>query len=135
MADNTLPPEGLSGAAPAQPDLSQRRAFLRRAVAVGVPVVLATVRGRSVLAQELGPNETLEGSGCASLAPSGWLQRDPDPAADLARVQDCTNKGYLDENGNPTTPPDPASSVSDPLIAPVEEQPGGTGTDTGAKKQ
>ena len=32
--------------------LDQRRAFLRRAVGVGVPVVLATVRGRSVLAQD-----------------------------------------------------------------------------------
>ena len=70
MADNTLPPEGLSGEPPVA-DTSERRAFLRRAVGIGLPVVLATVHGRSVLAQEA----TL--SGCASIAPSGWRARNP----------------------------------------------------------
>lgn len=70
MADNTLPPEGLSGGAQAHPDASKRRAFLRRAVAIGVPVVLATVKGRSVLAQTEGTP-----SGCASIDPSGWRAR------------------------------------------------------------
>jgi hypothetical protein len=45
-----------------------RRALLRTA-----PVVLATVFGRSILAQE-----TATISGCASIAPSGWLARHPD---------------------------------------------------------
>lgn len=40
---------------------------------VGLPLVLATVYGRSVLAQE---PATL--SGCASIAPSGWLARHPE---------------------------------------------------------
>ena len=71
MEDKTLPPEGLSGV-PATPDDSGRRAFLRRAVAVGVPVVLATVKGRSVLAQ--GPDDASP-SGCGSASPSGWLNR------------------------------------------------------------
>jgi hypothetical protein len=42
---------------------ADRRAFFRRAVAVGIPVVLATVRGRTVYARQL--------SGCGSLDPSG----------------------------------------------------------------
>lgn len=69
MADNSLPPEGLSGAA--QTQTSERRAFLRRAVAIGVPAILATVRGRSVLAQDVEPTA----SGCASIHPSGWRAR------------------------------------------------------------
>ena len=56
MEDKTLPPEGISGG-PTTSDPSERRAFLRRAVAVGVPVVLATVRGRSVLAQTTDPRQ------------------------------------------------------------------------------
>jgi len=65
MEDKTLPPEGLSGASPT-PGNSGRRAFLRRAVAVGVPVVLATVKSRSVLAR--GVNQSV--SGCGSVNPS-----------------------------------------------------------------
>jgi len=66
MDDKSLPLRGLS--APAEPndtDLASadRRAFVRRAVAVGIPVVLATVRGRSVHAQAP--------SGCGSLELSG----------------------------------------------------------------
>jgi len=72
MEDKTLPPEGLSGALQTF-DRSERRAFLRRAVAVGVPVVLATVRGRSVLAQ----TADAPPSGCASANPSGWRARNP----------------------------------------------------------
>jgi len=45
--------------------VADRRAFFRRAVAVGIPVVLATVRGRSVYAQTP--------SGCASCQPSGGV--------------------------------------------------------------
>jgi len=65
MEDKTLPPEGLSGA-PQSPDASGRRTFLRRAVAVGVPVVLATVKSRSVLASSA--NQSI--SGCGSVNPS-----------------------------------------------------------------
>jgi hypothetical protein len=71
MADKTLLPEGLSGDASTSA-ASDRRRFLRRAVGVGIPVVLATVRGRSVLAQ----NTTENGSGCMSMHPSGWLSED-----------------------------------------------------------
>ena len=66
MDDKSLPPEDLSAAAEqriADAAVAERRAFFRRAVAVGIPVVLATVRGRSVHAQTL--------SGCGSLQPSG----------------------------------------------------------------
>jgi hypothetical protein len=72
MADNTLPPGGLSGADPV--DSAARRTFLRRAVGIGVPVVLATVPGRTVLAQEPGPFS----GGCASTHLSGWRARNPD---------------------------------------------------------
>jgi hypothetical protein len=51
--------------------VADRRAFFRRAVAIGVPVVLATVQGRSALAQSPEPSR----SGCASLGPSGWRVR------------------------------------------------------------
>ena len=73
MDDKSLPPRGLS--APAEPSATElapsatelasadRRAFVRRAVAVGIPVVLATVRGRAVHAQT-------SPSGSGSLAPS-----------------------------------------------------------------
>lgn len=90
MADKTLPPEGLSEEATAQ-QLAERRAFLRRAVGIGVPVVLATVSGRSVLAQP-GPNDTVNGSGCASMHPSGWLGmgRSSEEGFDLdARLASC----------------------------------------------
>jgi hypothetical protein len=95
MADKTLPPEGLSEEAKAQ-QRSERRAFLRRAVGVGLPVVLATVKGRSVLAQET----TESGSGCLSADPSGWLHRDGDNIYTQRRDL-CFSRGYIDENGNP----------------------------------
>jgi hypothetical protein len=69
MADKSLPPDNLwSPAEPAsalEADTSApgRRAFFRRAVGVGIPVILATVRGRTVYARQL--------SGCGSIAPSG----------------------------------------------------------------
>jgi hypothetical protein len=107
MADNTLPPEGLSGAREAQPDVSQRRAFLRRAVGVGVPVVLATVRGRSVLAQD-----TSEfGSGCASAHPSGWLFRGDD-ASDVARAEAC--EAFPDSGAAP--PLEQPEAVTEPSV-------------------
>ena len=71
MAEKSLPDDDLSSPArqlehgnreAASPN---RRAFVRRAVAVGIPVVIATVRGRSVHAQSL--------SGCGSLQPSGCV--------------------------------------------------------------
>ena len=68
MDDKSLP----HGRIPVLPDqedadaaIADRRAFFRRAVAVGIPVVLATVRGRSVYAQTP--------SGCASCQPSGGV--------------------------------------------------------------
>lgn len=100
MADKTLPPEGLSEEATAQ-KRSERRAFLRRAVGVGVPVVLATVKGRSVLAQDT----TESGSGCLSAHPSGWLRQD-NPTY-IQRRDACVTGGYIDEEGNPLPAPDP----------------------------
>jgi hypothetical protein len=79
MADKTLPPEGLSGAP--LTDASARRAFLRRAVGIGVPVVLATIPGRRVLAQDEGPFS----GGCGSVHASGWLVRNQNnPDVDLS---------------------------------------------------
>jgi hypothetical protein len=66
MDDKSLPHGRIPVPAdPKGPDsaVADRRAFFRRAVAVGIPVVLATVRGRSVHAQGI--------SGCGSLEPSG----------------------------------------------------------------
>ena len=92
MADNTLPPEGLSGASALK--LDQRRAFLRRAVAVGVPVVLATVKGRSVLAQG---SDDASISGCASMHPSGWLSR----GNAKLREENCTQVDAQSITGDP----------------------------------
>jgi hypothetical protein len=99
MAENTLPPEGLSGGTAAS---LQRRAFLRRAVATGVPVVLATVTSRSVLAQ--GPDAATV-SGCASISPSGWLHR----GNTELRQTNCGSQP-LDQSGL-----DPATATQDPL--------------------
>ena len=127
MADNTLPPEGLSGGSAIK--LDQRRAFLRRAVGVGVPVVLATVRGRSVYAQD-------GFSGCASTHPSGWLLRED--AAN--REQFCAGQNLRDSySGDPLTeeqlrqedrlneiapdqslPPDPYAQTPDPSALPSD---------------
>jgi len=66
MDDKSLPPGDLPVPAEqriADAAVAERRAFFRRAVAVGIPVVLATVRGRTVYARQL--------SGCGSLQPSG----------------------------------------------------------------
>jgi hypothetical protein len=126
MADKTLPPEGLSGGAPIKSD--ERRAFLRRAIGVGVPVVLATVRGRSVLAQT--PNDTVSGSGCASIHPSGWLSqgRSTEEGFDLAaREESCLPfqepgaTGVVDPGATDALAPpaDPIEAVApDPLIDP-----------------
>jgi hypothetical protein len=97
MEDKTLPPVGLSGVPPTS-DGSGRRAFLRRAVAVGVPVVLATVKSRSVLAS--GANQAI--SSCGSVNPScatGGTQLDSvNEPIGTAPAQDTT----ID-----LTPPDP----------------------------
>jgi hypothetical protein len=66
MDEKILPSEDLPDPAEQRAEdlaVAERRAFFRRAVAVGIPVVLATVRGRSVHAQTV--------SGCGSLQPSG----------------------------------------------------------------
>ena len=62
MADNTLPERDLSAASSSIEDVKddERRKFLRRAAVAGLPVVLATVRGRTVFA----------GGGSASCAAS-----------------------------------------------------------------
>jgi len=65
MDDKSLPHGGIP--VPVDPQgadaaVADRRAFFRRAVAVGIPVVLATVRSRTVHAETL--------SGCASCQPS-----------------------------------------------------------------
>ena len=112
MADKTLPPEGLSAEATVQAR-SERRAFLRRAVGIGVPVVLATVKGRSVLAQDT----TASGSGCLSAHPSGWLRRDN---TFEARRDACIGEGYTyDDEGNPTPPPNPLAEPATPAAEPV----------------
>jgi hypothetical protein len=52
MADNTLPEGDLSAPSSSIEDVKddERRKFLRRAAIAGLPVVLATVRGRTVFA-------------------------------------------------------------------------------------
>jgi len=69
MADKSLPSENLpSDRLDARVD--ERRAFLKKAAAIGIPVVIATLPGRPVFARGGGwkPNQT--GSACASLPPS-----------------------------------------------------------------
>jgi hypothetical protein len=52
MADNTLPERDLSAPSSSSEAVTddERRKFLRRAAIAGLPVVLATVRGRTVFA-------------------------------------------------------------------------------------
>ena len=53
MADNSLPERDLSQVPEAAKNVDdERRAFLRRAAVAGLPVVLATVRGRTVFASQ-----------------------------------------------------------------------------------
>lgn len=53
MADNSLLDRDILDRSeePKTPDDEQRRAFLRKAALAGLPVVLATVKGRTVYAQ------------------------------------------------------------------------------------
>ena len=131
MSDKFLPPEGISeGAVPV--NRSERRAFLRRAVGVGVPVVLATVRGRSVLADDT----TASGSGCLSGHTSGWLHRDDGEIG--TRRQACIDGKYIDADGNPL-PASGSGSFAEPpvdsgLPAPEESTSGkGKGNGKGGK--
>jgi len=71
MADNSLPHHDLPEAtAPTAAEVSddERRKFLRRAALAGLPVVLATVRGRTVFASQLTAScaASLGVSGCAN---------------------------------------------------------------------
>jgi hypothetical protein len=70
MADNTLPERDLSAASSSIEDVKddERRKFLRRAAIAGLPVVLATVRGRTVFASQLTAScaASLGTSGCAT---------------------------------------------------------------------
>jgi hypothetical protein len=51
MADNSLPDRDLSKLSSAVEEVSdERRKFMRRAALAGLPIVLATVRGRTVFA-------------------------------------------------------------------------------------
>ena len=116
MSDKFLPPEGLSKGGVG--GRAARRAFLRRAVGIGVPVVLATVRGRSVLANDVvidPANQTLEGSGCLSFAPSGWLQRDGQDNYDQ-RLQSCETFANPEAGVTTDSVTEPAS---DSLVAPA----------------
>jgi len=63
MADKSLPDGNLSTSEADEITASGRRAFVRRAVVIGIPVVLATVRGRGVQAQTLSGSGSLVGSG------------------------------------------------------------------------
>jgi len=70
MADNTLPERDLSATSSSSEDVKddERRKFLRRAAIAGLPVVLATVRGRTVFAGDLTAScaASLGVSGCAN---------------------------------------------------------------------
>ena len=70
MADNTLPERDLSATSSSIEDVKddERRKFLRRAAIAGLPVVLATVRGRTVFASHLTAScaASLGVSGCAN---------------------------------------------------------------------
>jgi hypothetical protein len=90
-----------------------------------------------VLAQDT----TLNGSGCISAHPSGWLRRDDTYEA---RFQSCREGGFIDENGDPITPLDAAEAPEsaepveavEPLSEPVvesTEEPGGNGYGKGGK--
>jgi len=118
MADKTLPQEGFSEAPLI--DRSARRAFLRRAVGVGVPVVLATVRGRTVLAQDSGPYS----GGCGSMHASGWLARNANnPDVDLS---------LCEEDVEPLDLKKPGGSLFEPEDGPKKGH--GTGTSTTPSK-
>ena len=119
MSDKFLPPEGLSEGGIS--DRSERRAFLRRAVGIGVPVVLATVRGRSVLANDVvidPANQTFEGSGCMSFAPSGWLNRGDSLEDNDQRLQSCQDFANPDAGVTTDSVTEPAA---DPLLAPQDD--------------
>ena len=97
MEDKTLPPEGLSEVK-AELDGLRRRAFLRRAVGVGVPIVIASVPGRSVLAQ----TEETGMSGCLSAHTSALLRHTP-----------CSQENLVDEFATePATPTEPFIDMS-----------------------
>jgi len=70
MADNSLPDHDLPEATASAVEVSddERRKFLRRAVLAGLPVVLATVRGRTVFASQKTAScaASLGVSGCAN---------------------------------------------------------------------
>jgi hypothetical protein len=70
MADNSLPDRDLSKPSSPTEGVSddERRKFLRRAALAGLPVVLATVRGRTVFAsgQTASCAASLGVSGCAN---------------------------------------------------------------------
>ena len=70
MADNTLPERDLPASSSTIEDVKddERRKFLRRAALAGLPIVLATVRGRTVFAGQAGPScaASMGVSGCAT---------------------------------------------------------------------
>jgi hypothetical protein len=70
MADNSLPDHDLpeATAPPGEVSDDERRKFLRRAALAGLPVVLATVRGRTLFASNLTAScaASLGVSGCAT---------------------------------------------------------------------
>jgi hypothetical protein len=115
MADNSLLPEGISDGDGSK---TRRRAFLRRAAATGLPVVLATVAGRSVLAQDTSVN----GSGCGSIHPSGWLRR----GNVEERARACESFENLDQGDQlgvepGTEPLSEPSYLSEPVTEPTTE--------------
>ena len=132
MEDKTLPPEGLSVAPPTL-GLSERRAFLRRAVAVGVPVVLATVKSRSVLAS--GVNQSI--SGCGSVNPSCATLQEQSIFSDGETSGTAPAQGATID----LTPPDPGKdhgkghkSSGIDLSPPDDSQPGNGHGAGGSKK-
>jgi hypothetical protein len=69
MADKSLPDRDLSEASSSIESVKDddRRKFLRRAALAGLPVVLATVKGRTVFASQLTAScsASIGASGCA----------------------------------------------------------------------
>lgn len=94
-----------------------------------MPVVLATVGGRSVLAQD---NTSLSGSGCASMHPSGWLMRDGDVAYQ-ERLESCEawQENQLAPLQEPVSEPEPVFNFDpEPVEDPTK---GGNGWGKGGK--
>lgn len=129
MADRNLPPVGLPGSAE-KLLTDSRRAFLRRAVGTGLPVVLATVAGRSALAQEpVLPTQ----SGCASMTPSGWRTRTYGDEDNYSEANPHPCDSLTEEQLLAQPEPAPEPIFDDPLADPPDDPKNGGGWGKGGK--